>query len=188
MRVQVASSFWRPRMEMRSCLSLPDSDAVVYTEGLVAPVGRARHHRATWRDYGLPDPPSESAGCQRRAGGFEITVYPDGSVYPCCAGGFSLEAGLAAGNVFREPLGEIVSRMREDSAVRVMREGGPALVYEVCRRHYPELVAMLPDGDQLCMACQICVALNGVPTVRQRFRPVFESGGKVLASAGRLRT
>ncbi len=187
MKVEIASVFWRPGMEMRTRLGLPDSDTIVYKENLVLPVGRARHHRATWRDYGLSESPSRHDGCQRRPGAFEISVYPNGSVYPCCGGGFGLDAGLAIGNVYEEPLADIVSRMRSDPFVRSMREGGPALVYEMCRRHFPELRAWLPDDEGLCTACQICVALNSVPAVKERLRPVIESAGQVLTSVGRLR-
>ena len=180
MRVKIAASFWKTGMDIRPSLDLPSSDSISYSQSLVVPTGRAKQHKVNWKEYGMDCPPAMSEGCRRRERGMDITVFPDGTVYPCCACGFNIEAGLNEGSVYEEALKDIVERAWDNPFIRVMLEGGTIAIYEFCRMKFPELLKMLPKDDDLCTMCQVCVMLNKNFNLREALTPILEYGVKVL--------
>ena len=53
--------------------------------------------------------------------GSEVSVEPDGSVYPCC-----LKTGAPLGNLTEEPLDAILHSLRNDPALAAINDGDPA--------------------------------------------------------------
>ena len=53
--------------------------------------------------------------------GSEVSVEPDGSVYPCC-----IKSGAPLGNLTEEPLDVILDSLRDDPALAAINQGQPA--------------------------------------------------------------
>lgn len=187
-KVEIASTFWEPKSDIRKSLMLPENDMVSYIQGLVAPTGRAKSRNISWRDYGLEMPPSALNGCRRGDGdGFDLTVYPDGSVYACCSGGFNMDAGLLFGNVYEEDLRTIANRISEDEYVRVMLAGGTQLIWAVAKLKFPDIYKLLPSDDNLSAMCQLCVSIKNNSSLLEKLKPVISYCAKVVERVSRIR-
>ncbi|MCI0469409.1 MAG: radical SAM protein, partial [Nitrospirae bacterium] len=188
MTAEIASTFWRPGMDIRDTLCLDEHRNIKYVQGPVMPIGRARHVKSTWRDYCFEKPPSMAGGCREQGEGMDITIYPDGSVYPCCSGGFNVEAGLSAGNIYQEPLADIAERMWSDPFVRVMLGGGADMIYKLSRLRDPDVYKMLPDDSDMCTICQICVKIRRDKELMASLSPILDYGARILDAETALRT
>lgn len=87
--------------------------------------------------------------------GSEVSIEPDGSVYPCC-----IKTKQAIGNVSQEPLLDILSRLRGNPVYEAINRGQPQLMglsHGWTEQHFlDQCRATLPDGREyanLCIGC-----------------------------------
>jgi hypothetical protein len=81
-------------------------------------------------------------------------------VYPCCSGGFQIEGRLSCGNVHADPPARILFAASANFHVRLVKEFGWGLLYELVAREAPELLPALPSLEQASGVCEICRDLN----------------------------
>ena len=118
---------------------------VIIGNGRVQPVGRGA----------VTIPPSEvyygsgPQGCCEQQ--LNLTISPNGNVYPCCAGADMTES-LACGNVHRDSLPEAVLKMRTDALIREIIHAGTGQLIPI--------IHQLGFGDRLLPAysgiCHLC--------------------------------
>jgi len=118
---------------------------VVVVNSRLYPVGRAAAEIARDDIYfgrGL------EGSCERL---LNLTVAPNGNVYPCCAGSDMTDA-LAAGNVHQDPLARIIEKMSTDRVIRqVVNNGIASLLPIIEELGYAD---RLPDRHA-CL-CDLC--------------------------------
>ena len=118
---------------------------VIVGNGRVQPVGRGA----------TTIPPSEVyygsgvQGCCEQQ--LNLTVTPNGNVYPCCAGA-DMTDSLSCGNVHHDTLAEAVMKMRTDQLIREIIHGGTGQLIPIIKQ--------LGFGDRLLPAysgiCHLC--------------------------------
>jgi hypothetical protein len=118
---------------------------VVIANSRLYPVGRAAteiSYDDVYFGRGL------EGSCERM---LNLTVAPNGNVYPCCAGADVTES-MAAGNVCREPLARIVTKMSMNPLIcRVVRMGVTSLLPMIEELGY---AGRFPDRHA-CL-CHLC--------------------------------
>jgi MoaA/NifB/PqqE/SkfB family radical SAM enzyme len=108
--------------EALAALGDADLTGVVIGNSRLYPVGRAAAEIAA--EDVRPGGEIEG-GCERM---LNLTIAPNGNVYPCCAGSDMTEA-LAAGNVHRDSLAQALLKMSTDRMIRqVLHQGVGSLV------------------------------------------------------------
>jgi MoaA/NifB/PqqE/SkfB family radical SAM enzyme len=104
-----------------------DLAGVLVANSTLQPVGRAAKE--------IPDDdvffgPSEVVGsCDA---GLNLTVAPNGNVYPCCAGADMTES-LSSGNIHRRSLVDIVTAMKTDLLIRTLVHSGSGSFLPILR-------------------------------------------------------
>lgn len=105
--------------------------------------------------------------------GSEVSIEPDGSVYPCC-----LKTKLPVGNVSREPLEGILARLRGNPVYEAIHRGEPqkmGLAHGWSEETFREKSrTTLPDGrvyENLCVGCdrfheEVLMAARGLVRIK----------------------
>jgi MoaA/NifB/PqqE/SkfB family radical SAM enzyme len=93
----------------------------------VAPVGRGRETLSASDVYGE----SVSGACCETM--LNLTISPNGNVYPCCAGADMTES-LSSGNVHVDRLADAVLRMRTDQMIRHLIHQGPSSLLPILNK------------------------------------------------------
>jgi MoaA/NifB/PqqE/SkfB family radical SAM enzyme len=127
------------------------------SSSIVVAMGRARTSASWPRAYNLPMEEKLSCG---RPGYYSLTIYPDGEVYPCCSGGMQIEGKLSCGNVHRDSPQRIVYLALANFHVRLVKEFGWAVLYELVAREAPDILPRLPSIHKADSVCEICRDLN----------------------------
>lgn len=166
--VLISGTFWDPNDKVETLL--PDlAKRLPMVNHPVAPMGRALKS-ATWpRRYNVPTIDKLSCGA---AGMYTCAVYPDGEVYPCCAGGLQIEGKLSAGNINHDRPAHILYAATTNFHVRLAKEFGWDVLYTLVAREAPDLVPLLPRFDDADTVCELCRDIN--LTLRDRLAPVYE--------------
>lgn len=129
----------------------------------VAPVGRAKDEVPFDDVYTSED----LTGCCETL--LNLTVTPNGNVYPCCAGS-DITNALAVGNVKSHSLADIVMRLRTDYMLRVLIHQGPLKI--------KGLVEKLGLGDRLqpehSSICHLCWDIFRDDDLAARLRSAME--------------
>jgi MoaA/NifB/PqqE/SkfB family radical SAM enzyme len=171
LRCEVAGVFWRPGLRLQHMIRLPANRPVGIVERLVVPTGRAAQARITPETYGLQH--AQRFGPCQDPGQYDVTIYPDGHVYPCCSGGFNQRARLSYGTIGQDSLATILSRMHTDRYLHVvMHEGGLELLYQLAAWKWSQVVPLLPDRTSLVSVCQLCERIHGNPELLDAVAPV----------------
>jgi hypothetical protein len=89
---------------------------VTIANGRVHPVGRAANEVPSDEIFF-----EEPVGCCEQM--LNLTIAPNGNVYPCCAGADMTDA-MASGNVLRESLADALFTMKTDRTIREVIHGG----------------------------------------------------------------
>jgi hypothetical protein len=173
---EFAGVFWTTEERIEDTVDVPPQ--ALTTWGLVAPVGRASKHDITASRYGFTGQ-DRFLGCNARCRD-EITVYPDGQVYPCCSGGFNVRAGLSFGNLRTSALADVVAAIRIDRYTRLVREVGLMPVYAVAELKFPEIHARLPDYEELTGPCELCALIHADRQLVRDLEPVLEYVERVV--------
>jgi MoaA/NifB/PqqE/SkfB family radical SAM enzyme len=178
LRVELAGVFWDGTTRVEDVVRVPEGCGTARHAAL--PIGRAAGRQVSAAQYGLDD--RRFGGCQP-ADEHDITIYPDGETYPCCSGGYNIQARLSAGNARTTPLAELVDRIHQDRYLRVIMRGGFGLVRDLARWHDPGALAALPDFAPLVSPCQVCAAVHSRPEALAALEPVLALADRVLAAA-----
>jgi MoaA/NifB/PqqE/SkfB family radical SAM enzyme len=173
---EIASVFWRQGERIEDTVDVPDGARKV--TGLVAPIGRAKRAGITAESYAFEG--DERFGPCGDPPFYDVTIYPDGEVYPCCAGGFQVEAGLSCGNLHRERLVDVFARMRSDRYVRQAVGVGLRAMYEVAKLKFPEIRARLPRYENIAGVCELCAIIHSDPETMAMLEPVQQYLDRVI--------
>lgn len=179
---EFAGVFWRQGIAIEDVVDVPAG--ALTTRGLVAPTGRAKRAEIDARSYGFVD--DARFGACGDPGYYDLTVYPDGEVYPCCSGGFQIEAGLSFGNLRRERVAEVFGRMRGDRYTRLIIDVGLYPVYQVAKLKFPEVYAKLPPREDVASICELCAVIHADAELMALLEPVLAYVDDVLAAGGEL--
>ncbi len=171
----LAGVFWNAGMKVEDVVRVPPGVKTI--SHLAVPVGRGSKRAVTPQEYQLGLERFKGCG---RSGSYSITIYPDGEVYPCCSGGFNIQAKLSFGNLKRESLGAIVERMHADSYTRLIMSRGFLLLYELTRFKYPEVFAQLPDWSPFVSPCQLCAKVHANGGLMAALQPVLRYSDALL--------
>ncbi|HZM08735.1 MAG TPA: radical SAM/SPASM domain-containing protein [Candidatus Limnocylindrales bacterium] len=88
-------------------------------------------------------------GCCERQ--LNLTISPNGNVYPCCAGADMTES-LACGNIYRDSLAEAVLKMRTEAVIREVIHGGTGKLIPIIEQlGYGD--RLLPQYTSICHLC-----------------------------------
>ncbi len=100
--------------------------------------------------------------------GSEVSIEPDGSVYPCC-----LKTASPLGNITQEPLIDMLRSLATEPALQAINKGGPAVMGETYgwSRDYfiVRSTATMPTGKTCSNLCIGCDAF-----FREELAPVLE--------------
>jgi len=167
-RVYVSGTFWNEHDRVLDMLpQLASRPHVSAHNHVVTPMGRAK--KASWpRRYQIPLETKLSCG---DPGYYTFSIYPDGEVYPCCAGGFQIEGKLSCGNIHRDTPAKILFAGMTNFHVRMAKEFGWNVLYALVEREAPELRETLPRFEDFDSPCEICRDLN--VGLRERLMPIY---------------
>ncbi len=168
-RLEVFGNFWHRSETVEDLLPKLTSVESVYSH-LVMPVGAARIHFRGKR-YDIPDDRKYSCGKPKV---YDIAIYPDGSVYPCCSGGFNREAKLECGNVFVDSADSVLARAFGNFHARIAKEIGFNRLYERVRTLDHALFNELPRFGDVDSVCEICRDINRNDSLRGRLEKYLE--------------
>lgn len=169
-RVEVFGTFWFPDERVRDLL--PDLPARIVTyENLVMPIGAAKS-MFRGRRYELPRSQKMSCGKPRV---YDVAIYPDGEVYPCCSGGFNKDAELSCGNVFNQTAAEILDNVYTNFHVRLAKEVKFEALYRKVSSDRPDLLAKLPDPDEVDSVCQICRDIHSNSILMRELAEIYDA-------------
>ncbi len=161
--------FWNPSERVEDLL--PDLGGVLMMSDLVTSIGRARAKVGEQPRYDLPDETKYRCDGPRR---YNITIYPNGDVYPCCSGGFNKEAKLLCGNVFTDPPDQILLNVYGNFHARIAKEIGFNVLYSHVQQTAPELFKRLPSFSSVDTVCQICRDIHANPELQRELGPIYE--------------
>ena len=178
---ELAGVFWDPDTEAEEVVRVPPE--VRTTRGLAVPTGRGRARKISAEEYRLGSDRFRGCGAP---GAYDITVYPDGEVYPCCSGGFNKQAELSGGNLKREPLQAIVERIHGDGYLRYVMEAGFLPLYELARFKFPEVFRALPDWAPFVSICQLCAAVHSNRQLMEALEPVLQYAERVRTAVAEV--
>lgn len=168
LRIFVSGTFWSERERVLDLLpELTSRPHVSAHNHVVAAMGRAKD--AAWpRRYDIDPQTKVSCG---DPGYYTFSVYPDGEVYPCCAGGFQIEGKLSCGNINRDTPQKILFAGMTNFHVRMAKEFGWNVLYALVEREAPELRKSLPRFEDYDSPCEICRDLN--VGLRDQLMPIY---------------
>jgi MoaA/NifB/PqqE/SkfB family radical SAM enzyme len=180
---EVVSVFWDTTSKIEETVRVFQHPRLRFFRHLAVLMGRGRQREVTWRDYDLQRP-SQMGGCN--PGGCDLNIYPDGEVYPCCAGELNLLGRLSFGNVKKDSLETILGRMQADAYVQLVFNRGFDAIYGLARWKFPHLVPLLPDDNDLASICQLCVRIHGDSALMEALKPLLDYGKKLVEAEQRL--
>ena len=168
-RVNITGVFWDEGDSVEAMLpALSAHPARVRIVNMpAAPIGEARRQPLT--AFQVPIEKKLSCG---QPGTYSLALYPDGHVYPCCSGGFQIEGRLSCGNVHTDSPARILYAASTNFHVRLVKEFGWGLLYEIVAREAPDLLTRLPSFDQASGVCEICRDLN--VGLKDLLAPIYE--------------
>lgn len=156
--VSLTGTFWDRDDSVEKLLpDLVQRQAIHIINMPVAPMGRARVQARMAKRPAVPIEEKLSCG---QPGHYSLSIYPDGEVYPCCSGGFQIEGRLSCGNVHRDPASRLLYAALTKFHVRLVKEFGWGLLYELVEREAPELASKLPRLEDAGGVCELCRDLN----------------------------
>lgn len=168
MTLKIFGTFWHQDERLEDLL--PAYPGVITGSTLVAPIGAARA-KFHGRRYELPDHCKVSCG---GAGVYDIGVYPDGTAYACCSGGFNKEGGLVCGNVFEDDAARVLEHAFRFFHVRIAKEIGFDKLYERVRAARPDLTPRLRKFSDVDCVCEVCSAIHGSPALLAELSNIYE--------------
>ena len=137
--------------------------------GYVAPIGRARaQSERIMRDT----PDCEKSSCGNPLD-YDLTVYPNGDVFPCCSGGFNKEGKFLLGNVFTDDAESIIANCYKNFVVVVAKEIGFHKLFERVPLEERKRLG-IPEFSQVATVCEVCSVIHGRQEIMQALKPVLD--------------
>lgn len=166
--VELYASFWNREDDIRALL--PDVDQLADEVNVYA-VARSGRAARSGRRTTMAVPLQSKFSCGAPSH-YSMAVYPDGEVYPCCAGDFNSAARLSCGNIRTHRPADILANAYRNFHVRMAKELGWGALYALIERDHPELVAQLPRFEDVDTPCEICRELN--TRLKDALRPIYD--------------
>jgi MoaA/NifB/PqqE/SkfB family radical SAM enzyme len=167
--VNVFGIFWNKNEHIEDLL--PPLDGVEMFSNVALSIGSARKLYGIGPRYNFPEEKKYSCG---RPLSYEVSIYPNGEVYPCCSGGFNKEAKLLCGNAFNDDPAAIIENVYKNFHVRIAKEVGFDKLYERVRETRPDLYGRLPSFAQRDSVCEVCRDLHSSQELQEALTPVYE--------------
>ena len=168
-KIHLLGTFWKEGETLDDLVPDLTARPEIWTHhSLVADVGRARTSGSWPRRRTIPIEDKFSCG---KPGLYSLSIYPDGEVYPCCSGGLQIEGKLSCGNVNRDAPARILYAALTKFHVRMVKEYGWGILYELVEREAPELAAQLPRFEDVDGVCTLCRDLN--LTLADKLVPIY---------------
>lgn len=168
-KLDIFGNFWHTSERLEDML--PPMPGVQFHSALVMPIGAARQHFNGVR-YEIADSMKYSCG---RARLYDIAIYPDGSAYPCCSGGFNKEAGLELGNIRIDKAQDILMNAFSNFHVRIAKEIGFEKLYQEIERINPSLLKRLTQFSDVDSVCEICRNLHRDDKLQADLVEIYET-------------
>ncbi len=147
-----------------------DLEGFIIVSSPVIHIGRAKH-TINRSNVWLYDTAKLSGSCWRF---LNITITSDGWVTPCCAGS-EISKFLKFGNITKEPLRSIVSKMVDDHYLYILTRYPSKLVEYFEKKN---LLKRLPE--KVSSICEFCVIVNSDPIL---FREARRCADEMLSKA-----
>jgi MoaA/NifB/PqqE/SkfB family radical SAM enzyme len=180
LRVNLNGVFWNVQESISALLPVDELPGRVrVTNYLAVAAGRAKQASSWPRRYDLPNERKYTCG---KPGNYDVTIYPDGEVYPCCSGGMNIDAKLSCGNVNRDSAADVLRNVFTMFHARMVKEFGWGVLYALVEKEAPELLAEFPKFEDVDSSCEICRDLN--VNLAEKLRPIYQ---KVEAEYARTR-
>ncbi len=174
---ELAGVFWDADTRVEDVVQVPEG--VSTTRRLAIPVHEEAGRAVTPDDYGLGPERFRGCGLPRS---YDVTIYPDGRVYPCCSGGFNVRAELAFGNLRQEQLADVLQRIHADRYTRLVTGWGFLPIYELARHRWPGVAEQLPDFDPVVTPCQLCALVHSDPALLDALDPVLRYADRLFGA------
>lgn len=170
---QVVGNFWNTDRKVQDLLQVPDNGLNSIANDFVYPAGRAEYANIQPQDYGVT-PDLSDFRCMYKEKFYDIAIYPDGNLYPCCSGGFQVKGKLSVGNLHSESLKSLLDKVHSSIYVRILKEKSFKFLYELIEKEDPELFEMLPRFDDKVTGCQLCEKIHGSDAIMAMLSPILE--------------
>ncbi len=205
---EIVSVFWDTASRTEDIMKGFRHPRLHFFQHLAVPMGRGRQRGITWQDYNIPRP-SQMGGCNLggcdfftftefnitysnsqmggcNLGGCDLNIYPDGEVYPCCAGELNFLGRLSFGNTKKDSLKTILERIQKDAYVQLVFNRGFDAIYGLARWKFPHMLPLLPNDNDLASVCQLCVRIHGDGNLMKALGPLLDYGKKLIEIEQRL--
>jgi Predicted Fe-S oxidoreductases len=169
LRIEIFGTFWNKGERVEHLL--PSLEKTFTRSILAMPVGRAKSRFQGTARYNLPKSDKLSCGSPHV---YSLSIYPDGEVYPCCAGGFNRQAKLSCGNAFSDTPMSILTSAFTNFHVRIAKEIGFDRLYDRIAISNPELFMSLTPFEAVDSVCQICEKIHADTNLMEHIRSVYE--------------
>lgn len=170
LRLEIFGHFWNPGERVEDLLPKIKGAESIYS-GLVMPIGAARVHFKGQR-YNKPDKEKYTCG---KPSIYDVAIYPNGEVYPCCSGGFNKEARIICGNVFEDTAEVVLSNVYRHFHARIAKEIGFDRLYDNVSQHRPDLLEQLPKFSKVDSVCEICRDLHANTDLMNELSSLYEN-------------
>ncbi len=171
--VEVVGTFWNNSDKVENLIILPkDNPKIKITNIFVLPAGRAQYTDITPSKYGLV-PTLEKFRCGGK-NKYDIAIFPNGDVYPCCSGGWNIAGKLSKGNMTSSRLSEIIDKIHADIFIRIAKEKSFKVLYDLICYKNPDLHKRLPEYKDKVSACQICSQMHSNDKLMGEIEPYLE--------------
>lgn len=168
----IVGAFYSPSESLTALLpELVDLPKVTFVDKYVARIGRAATKDITQQTYGMKLE-LEDLCCYKRIY-HDITIFYDGTVYPCCSTFNRVTPGIILGNAYKDSLSKLWKRAEGSLMFQMMKRQGFARVYEIIKDFDADLYKKLPSADSIAGPCQLCNSIFGQPELAQRVHEVF---------------
>ena len=170
---QVVGNFWQKSRSVQDLLTIPTNHFFEVESSHVFPIGRAADAGITPESHGIV-PELSKFKCIYRKNFYDIAIYPDGELYPCCSGGFQVKGKLSVGNLNKTPLQTLLDRAHADVYVRIVKEKTFQFLYDLVRERRPKLFPGLPKFENMVTGCQLCQAIHGDDRLMEELQPLLD--------------
>lgn len=137
--------------------------------GYVAPIGRAREQP----DRIMRDNPDQDKYSCGNPLDYDLTVYPNGDVFPCCSGGFNKEGKFRLGNAYTDSAETIITNCYKNFMVVIAKEIGFHKLFDKVPAAQRRRLG-IPEFSEVATVCEICSTIHGDQNIMQALERVLE--------------
>ena len=151
-----------------SLIGIGEEDRI--RESIVTPIGRAKH-RARHVNYSESREPTKAA-CNSAS---SPVIFPGGKVSACIGPALTLDDGnpLILGNMYKQPLKEIMDGAELNPILHTIRVWGPHKLIELLSEHGFE--ERIPDNFIKDCVCDVCYKLMSDDITVRTLKEIFDS-------------